>query len=81
MPAPSATPRQYPSMAQAHKHSLRLEMPYVTPGQLAFSSLQFLPVPILVLDSLKTVVLANEAMGRLRGSCPTRPRPEMVWYP
>ncbi|KAH8899319.1 hypothetical protein GQ53DRAFT_790787 [Thozetella sp. PMI_491] len=46
---------------------LRLPMPYVTPGQLAFSALQFLPVPLLVLDSLKTVVLANEAMGRLLG--------------
>lgn len=42
-------------------------MPYVTPGQLAFSALQFLPVPVLVLNSLKTVVLANEAMGRLLG--------------
>lgn len=45
----------------------RLQMPYVTPGQLAFSALQFLPVPVLVLNSLKTVVLANEAMGRLLG--------------
>lgn len=45
----------------------RLQMPFVTPGQLAFSALQFLPVPVLVLNSLKTVVLANEAMGRLLG--------------
>lgn len=43
----------------------RLHMPYITPGQLAFSALQFLPVPVLVLNNLKTVVLANEAMGRL----------------
>lgn len=43
----------------------RLQMPYITPGQLAFSTLQFLPVPVLVLNNLKTVVLANEAMGRL----------------
>lgn len=42
-------------------------MPYITPGQLAFSTLQFLPVPVLVLNNLKTVVLANEAMGRLMG--------------
>lgn len=42
-------------------------MPFITPGQLAFSAMQFLPVPILVLDSLKTVVLANESMGRLLG--------------
>lgn len=46
---------------------LRLKMPFITPGQLAFSAMQFLPVPILVLDSLKTVILANEAMGRLLG--------------
>lgn len=46
---------------------LQLQMPSVTPGQLAFSALQFLPVPVLVLNSLKTVVLANEAMGRLLG--------------
>ncbi|KAK3354634.1 putative histidine kinase group protein [Neurospora tetraspora] len=46
---------------------LRLTMPFITPGQLAFSAMQFLPVPILVLDSLKTVVLANESVGRLLG--------------
>lgn len=45
----------------------RLQMPFITPGQLAFSALQFLPVPVLVLNNLKTVVLANEAMGRLMG--------------
>lgn len=45
----------------------RLEMPTITPGQLAFTAVQFLPVPLLVLDSLKTVVMANEAMGRLLG--------------
>lgn len=48
----------------------RLQMPYITPGQLAFSALQFLPVPVLVLNNLKTVVLANEAMGRLMGMSP-----------
>ncbi|KUI70124.1 Two-component system protein A [Cytospora mali] len=46
---------------------LRLQMPFLTTGQLAFSALQFLPVPVLVLNHLKTVVLANEAMGRLLG--------------
>lgn len=45
----------------------RLQMPFITPGQLAFSALQFLPIPVLVLNSLKTVVIANEAMGRLLG--------------
>lgn len=49
---------------------LQMPMPFVTPGQLAFSAMQFLPVPVLVLNSLKTVVLANEAMGRLLGLIP-----------
>ena len=49
---------------------LRLDMPCAGPGELAFSTLQFLPFPLLVLDSLKTVVLANEAMGRLLGLLP-----------
>ncbi|KAK5658801.1 hypothetical protein OQA88_1613 [Cercophora sp. LCS_1] len=62
--------RNHPLMAPDHHRSqsaspLRLEMPFITPGQVAFSTLQFLPVPLLVLDGLKTVVLANEAMGRL----------------
>ncbi|PSR80386.1 hypothetical protein BD289DRAFT_374117 [Coniella lustricola] len=51
----------------ATSNNLRLEMPFVTAGQLAFSAMQFLPVPVLVLDNLKTVVLANEAMGKLLG--------------
>ncbi|KAI8626713.1 hypothetical protein F5Y19DRAFT_478198 [Xylariaceae sp. FL1651] len=46
---------------------LRLPMSMVSPAQLAFSAMQFLPVPLLVLNDLKTVVLANEAMGRLLG--------------
>ncbi|KAK2749068.1 histidine kinase hhk6p [Colletotrichum kahawae] len=45
----------------------RLSMPFITPGQLAFSAMQYLPVPLLVLNNLKTVVLANEAMGRMLG--------------
>ncbi|VBB72469.1 Putative signal transduction histidine-protein kinase [Podospora comata] len=48
----------------------RIPMPCITPGQVAFSALQFLPVPVLVLDGLKTVALANEAMGRLLGMIP-----------
>lgn len=34
---------------------------------LAFTALQYLPVPLLVLSSTKAIVLANEAMGRLLG--------------
>lgn len=45
----------------------RLAMPSMSPGQLAFSAMQYLPVPTLVLNNLKTVVLANEAMGRMLG--------------
>lgn len=33
----------------------------------ALTALQYLPVPVLVLSSLKTVVLANESVGRLLG--------------
>ncbi|KAL2754952.1 hypothetical protein ACRALDRAFT_1064700 [Sodiomyces alcalophilus JCM 7366] len=53
----------------------RLPMPYITPGQLAFSAMQYLPVPLLVLNNLKTVVLANEAMGRMLGIVDPSPDP------
>ena len=33
----------------------------------ALTALQYLPMPVLVLNSLKSVVVANEAMGRLLG--------------
>jgi PAS domain-containing protein len=33
----------------------------------ALTALQYLPIPILVLSSQKTVILANESMGRLLG--------------
>lgn len=60
-----------PTMNAASRASsqspLRLSMPAISPGQLAFSALQYLPVPTLVLNSLKTVVLANEALGRMLG--------------
>jgi PAS domain S-box-containing protein len=42
-------------------------MPTISPGQLAFSALQYLPVPTIVLNNLKTVVMANEAVGRMLG--------------
>ncbi|KAI1655311.1 hypothetical protein F4813DRAFT_391733 [Daldinia decipiens] len=54
---------------------LRLTMPFITPGQLAFSAMQFLPVPLLVLNNLKTVVLANEAMGKMLGMVGDSPPP------
>ena len=33
----------------------------------ALAALQYLPTPLLVLSSLKTIILANDAMGRLLG--------------
>lgn len=33
----------------------------------SLTALQYLPVPILVLDASKTVCIANEAIGRLLG--------------
>ncbi|KAI5366460.1 Putative PAS domain, signal transduction response regulator, receiver domain, CheY-like superfamily [Septoria linicola] len=50
---------------------------HIPPAQLkadmAFTALQYLPMPVLVLSSQKTVVLANEAMGRLLGIDPDPP--------
>lgn len=43
-------------------------MPSISPGQLAFSAMQYLPIPVIVLNNLKTVVLTNEAMGRMLGA-------------
>lgn len=36
-------------------------------ADIAFAAMQYLPTPLLVLDNLKTAVMANEAMGRLLG--------------
>lgn len=36
-------------------------------AETALAALQHLPTPLIVLSSLKTIVLANEAMGRLLG--------------
>ncbi|KAL2210625.1 hypothetical protein CC79DRAFT_524736 [Sarocladium strictum] len=45
----------------------RLEMPALSPAQLAFSAMQYLPVPVMILNNLKTVVQTNEAMARMLG--------------
>ena len=48
--------------------SLSIQIPPAQPtADVAFTALQYLPMPILVLSSAKTVVLANEAVGRLLG--------------
>ncbi|OMP87435.1 Peroxide stress-activated histidine kinase mak1 [Diplodia seriata] len=58
--------RDPPSPGSAHSEQLSIIMPPTpTTTAMALATLQYLPVPILVLSSLKTVVLANEAMGRL----------------
>ncbi|KAK3709240.1 hypothetical protein LTR37_010978 [Vermiconidia calcicola] len=46
--------------------SIRIPPNQVT-ADTAFTALQYLPMPVLVLSSAKTIVLANEAMGRLLG--------------
>lgn len=52
-----------PSSIHSDSMSIRLLPPTATVASL--TALQYLPVPILVLSSEKTVILANEAMGRL----------------
>lgn len=56
-----------PNSRASSQEPFRLAMPAISPAQLAFSALQYLPVPTLVLNSLKTVVLANDALGRMLG--------------
>ncbi|WPH02500.1 two-component system protein a [Acrodontium crateriforme] len=46
--------------------SIRLPPSHVQ-ADMALAALQYLPMPVLVLSSAKTVVLANEAMARLFG--------------
>lgn len=36
-----------------------------TPAEIALSTLQYLPYPLIVLNSSKTLILANDAMGKL----------------
>ena len=48
--------------------TLSIRIPKQAPAaDAAFQALQYLPTPLLVLSSMKTIVLANEAMGRLLG--------------
>ncbi|KAF2154825.1 hypothetical protein K461DRAFT_285085 [Myriangium duriaei CBS 260.36] len=51
-----------------HCSSMSIQMPpSQTAMDMAFTALQYLPMPLLVLSSNKTIVLANEALGRLLG--------------
>jgi PAS domain-containing protein len=47
--------------------SMSIHLAEPTAETAALTALQYLPVPVLVLSSDKTVVVANEAMGRLLG--------------
>lgn len=48
--------------------SLSMHLPSSPSATMAsLTALQYLPIPLLVLSSYKTVCLANEAMGRLLG--------------
>lgn len=46
--------------------SIRIPPPAQT-ANVAFTALEYLPMPVLVLSSVKTIVLANESMGKLLG--------------
>jgi PAS domain-containing protein len=54
-----------PSSIRSDSMSINLAAP--SPTTTSLTALQYLPIPVLVLSSQKTVVLANEAMGRLLG--------------
>lgn len=60
-------PNPFTARAQ-RRASLSIRIPPArATADMAFMALQYLPHPILVLSSSKTIVLANEAMGRLLG--------------
>jgi hypothetical protein len=56
-----------PSSSIRSSDSLSIQMPSPSTTMASLTALQYLPVPLLVLSSLKTVLVANEAMGRLLG--------------
>ncbi|KAG0137519.1 hypothetical protein HOY82DRAFT_375727 [Tuber indicum] len=59
--------RDNPTAQKYAAHPPLSNPPPPSGASLAFTALQFLPTPLLVLSQDKTVVLANEAMGRLLG--------------
>ena len=66
--APSQSADRGASPNRNANGALHLDMP-TTPSApaLALGALQYLPYPIIVLNSLKTLVMANESMRRLMG--------------
>lgn len=59
-------PHSPASLRSAAVSSVEL-LPGPSTTMAALTALQYLPMPVLVLNSLMSVVLANEAMGRLLG--------------
>jgi hypothetical protein len=55
-----------PSSLQDSTESVAL-LPMCEPAVAALTALQYLPLPVLVLSSAKTIILGNDAMGRLLG--------------
>jgi hypothetical protein len=48
---------------------LHIRIPGIPPpAELAMSAVQYLPYPIIILNTTKTLVMANDAMGRLLGT-------------
>lgn len=63
-------PSPMPTLPKSAKNAtdLHLDIPQLPmAAEIALAALQYLPTPIIVLNSAKTVLLANEAMGRLLG--------------
>lgn len=57
-----------PARSLHRRASLSIKIPPPrAAADMAFMALQYLPHPIMVLSSSKTVVMANEAIGRLLG--------------
>lgn len=55
-----------PNTPTSNRSSLSISIPQApSVAHTALSAMQYLPVPVLVLSPLKTVVLANDALGRL----------------
>lgn len=69
LPTPSSSSSKY----HGHKKngsgsSMHLDLPHAPEAaETALAALHFLPTPLIVLDSLKTIVQTNEAMGKLLG--------------
>ena len=60
--------RQQPQKITRNDPPSYIDIPQIpNAAEAALAALQYLPTPLLVLSSLRTILLANEAMGRLLG--------------